>query len=120
MSRHYLLFLLFAAFLTTCHSAEEIPGKTVTLTTGKSSVEFERIEWDPKQHLTIAARFATHSVNGQLMLIQGIIQDTDETAFELSVVLKQQDLSVYMRDQYHALIAQAESIKKGASNAFYE
>ena len=54
------------------------------------------------------------------MLIKGIVQDTEETAFELSVVLKQQDLSVYMHDQYYALLAQSESIKKGAFNAFYK
>uniref|UniRef100_A0A914WTB2 Uncharacterized protein n=1 Tax=Plectus sambesii TaxID=2011161 RepID=A0A914WTB2_9BILA len=89
----------------------EISGKTVTLASDQSSVEFDRIEWDPKKKLTVALRLATHSTEGQLMMLKGVVQETDETGFELSLEIKQRALNVYLYDIFHAVIAQSENVE---------
>uniref|UniRef100_A0A914UIS2 Uncharacterized protein n=1 Tax=Plectus sambesii TaxID=2011161 RepID=A0A914UIS2_9BILA len=92
-------------------TATEIPGKTVTLASDRSSVEFDSIEWDPKKKLTVALRLATHSTEGQLMTLKGEMQNADETVFELSLEIKQRALNVYLYDGSRAVIAQSENVK---------
>lgn len=118
LEKNLLVLLLIPLAAVLCNSfsgnaATEIPGTTVTLTSAESSVEFNRIEWNPKQKVTVALRLETRSIKGQLMVIKGVAQDTYETAFELSLVLKRQDLNVYLHDEFHAIIAQAENVKNG-------
>uniref|UniRef100_A0A914VCP8 Uncharacterized protein n=1 Tax=Plectus sambesii TaxID=2011161 RepID=A0A914VCP8_9BILA len=111
-----MLLFLFVTLVTLSNSlslgtAIEIPGKTVTLASDKSSVEFNRIEWDPKKKLTVALRLATHSTEGQLMMLKGVVQETDETAFELSLEIKQRALNAYVYDGFHDVIAKSENVK---------
>uniref|UniRef100_A0A914UNU8 Uncharacterized protein n=1 Tax=Plectus sambesii TaxID=2011161 RepID=A0A914UNU8_9BILA len=101
----------YAGFSIKYSQSKKIPGKTVTLASDQSSVEFDRIEWDPKKKLTVALRLATHSTEGQLMMLKGVVQETDETGFELSLEIKQRALNVYLYDGFHAVIAQLENVK---------